>query len=458
MNNQLVRIGVFYDGNYFFRASSYYAYGHSRKTRLSISGLHDFIRHSIAAETKSDVRLCHIVDAHYFRGRLSAYEASQRGDTLYWDRVFDDILMSEGVTTHYLPVKTVDGLKQEKGIDVLLALEAFEMALYKKFDVLVLIASDGDYVPLIRKLNTLNTRVMVLSWDFEYTDDSGRKYTTRTSQELLEEVTYPIAMHEVIDNRIRRNEPLVNNLFVQSDYRRPNTNSNGSYHRSTAPAFQTQPSSNGGSYFDPIDEGSEQFEQPKEEPKTIVEPPQTEPIKVAEVAKVEVPKVETPKVEVPKVEPIKTEPLPHIANLYAKPEGSSKIEAAAKIETQAEIQAEVKAEIQAEVALNNSESSKTEPVQQAAPEVQPYEYTPPQQDPNLIFDDHPLEGEVQRSEILSLKDGYGFIKYKPNNLFFHYTDMLGVDFNELNIGDFVEFIVGYKEDGRGFATNVRLFE
>lgn len=367
------------------------------------------------------MRLCHIVDAHYFRGRLSAYEASQRGDTLYWDRVFDDILMSEGVTTHYLPVKTVDGQKQEKGIDVLLALEAFEMALYKKFDVLVLIASDGDYVPLIRKLNTLNTRVMVLSWDFEYTDDSGRKYTTRTSQELLEEVTYPVAMHEIIDNRIRRNEPLINNLFVQSDYRRPNNNS-GSYSRSTAPNFQTQPSSNGGSYFDPIDEDSEQIERPvveqqpplhtpKEEPKQ-----EQQPIKTAEpIAKQE---------PAPKNEGTKNEQLAHIVPLYSKPEPQQ--------------QQQPKAE------------TTTPP--------QPYVYTPPQQDPNLIFDDHPLEGEVQRSEILSLKDGYGFIKYKPNNLFFHYSDMMGVDFNELNVGDFVEFVVGYKEDGRGFATNVRLFE
>jgi cold shock CspA family protein len=55
---------------------------------------------------------------------------------------------------------------------------------------------------------------MVLSWDFEYTNDFGKKMTTRTSQELLEEVTYPVAMHEVIDNRVRKNEPLINGLFV----------------------------------------------------------------------------------------------------------------------------------------------------------------------------------------------------------------------------------------------------
>lgn len=71
-----------------------------------------------------------------------------------------------------------------------------------RLNVLVLIASDGDYVPLIRKLNTLGTRVMVLRWGFEYTNDFGKEMTTRTSQDLIEEVSYPVAMHEIIDNRI----------------------------------------------------------------------------------------------------------------------------------------------------------------------------------------------------------------------------------------------------------------
>ncbi len=41
-------------------------------------------------------------------------------------------LMSEGVTTHYLPLRNFGGRREEKGIDVWLALEAFELAIYKK--------------------------------------------------------------------------------------------------------------------------------------------------------------------------------------------------------------------------------------------------------------------------------------------------------------------------------------
>lgn len=298
MQEKLVRVGVFYDGNYFLQVSNYYAYGHSRKRRISISGLHEFIRDQVAKEESIEARHCKIVDAHYFRGRLNAYDASQRGDTLYWDRVFDDILMSEGVTTHYLPVRTTpEGYKQERGIDVWLALEAFEQAFYKRFDVLVLISSDGDYVPLVRKLNTLGTRVMALTWEFEYTTDNGQRMTTRPSQDLLAEVTYPMAMHSIIDQRLSRHDAAIQRLFVQPDPK-----------RSTA----------------------------------------------------------------------RTE--------YEEEETESQNE----------------------------------------------------------------------GEIMSLKNGYGFIKYPPNNLFFHFTNMVDTDFNDLHVGDRVEFEVTKDDEGNEVAKSVRL--
>lgn len=217
-NKDLRRIGVFYDGNYFLHVSNYYNYFHSRQRRINIAGLHELIRNMVAKEDEVNVRYCQVIEAHYFRGRISAQEASQRGNQLYNDRVFDDILMSEGVITHYLPIRNRSGKKEEKGIDVWLALEAFELAFYKRFNVLVLITSDSDYVPLIRKLNSLGTKVMVLSWDFEYTDDMGREVVTRTSQDLIREVTYPVAMHDMINAGLKSNNPLINNLFAIPEY------------------------------------------------------------------------------------------------------------------------------------------------------------------------------------------------------------------------------------------------
>ncbi len=213
ISSSLHRIAVFYDGQYFYNVSNYYAYAHDKRTRISVKGLHAFIKEKVSSLIGVDQNLCQIVDAHYFRGRLSAKDADNFGK-LYHERVFDDILMSENVVTHYLPLQPKkDGGKQEKGIDVWLALEAYELAIYKRFDVLVLIACDGDYVPLVRKLNTLGTRVVLLGWDFEYTDENNKQKRTRTSQGLLEEATYYLPMHNLIDERTP-NQTIIN-MFVQ---------------------------------------------------------------------------------------------------------------------------------------------------------------------------------------------------------------------------------------------------
>ncbi|QJW91296.1 NYN domain-containing protein [Spirosoma taeanense] len=325
-SSRLTRIGVFYDGNYFLHVSNYYNYSHERRSRISISGLHAFIRRQVAEEEGVNERLCQIVDAHYFRGRLNAHEANQRGNQLFYDRLFDDILMSEGVVTHYLPVKTYQGYRQEKGIDVWLALEAFELAQYKKFDVVVLITSDGDYVPLIRKLNTLGSRIMVLSWDFEFLNEQGEKQVTRTSQDLLEEVSYPVAMHELIDNRIRKNDTVIQNLFVKQQP------------RPTFTAVTGGSSFNGGF----TDENTYEDEYTSDEPN------------------------------------------------YNVADG-----------------------------LGDSEGRKI-------------------------------------STIRSLKTGYGFVNYPPNNLFFHYTSLIDTDFNELQVDDEVEFSIGKNAEGKDIAVDVRL--
>lgn len=297
-NSKLKRIGIFYDGNYFLHVSNYYNYVHDRKSRISIAGLHDFIRQKVAdlEGDSTDFAHCQIVDAHYFRGRLSAGEASQRGNQLYFDRVFDDILMHEGVTTHYLPVRSSgSGFKFDKDIDVWLSLEAYEQTFYKKFDVVVLIASDGDYVQLCRKLNTLGSSVMLMAWDFEFTDDYGNERVTKTSQDLLAAVTYPMVMHDIINDN--EDSEIVDALFVNKEPR----------HRDEEPDEPALKSNGSGAHY---------------------------------------------------------------------------------------------------------------------------------------------------SEILSIKSGYGFIKYPPNNLFFHYQNLNGIDFNDLETGDRVQFEITQNDDGEDVAINV----
>jgi uncharacterized LabA/DUF88 family protein/cold shock CspA family protein len=213
MNNKLtdlVRIGIFYDGYYFFKVSNYYKYEHEKKSRISISGLHDFIRNEAAKISGIDFKQCQIVDAHYFKGRSSAKEM---GDKVQSERSFEDILMRENIVTHYLPLRMgPNNTLHEKGIDVWLALEAYELAIYKRFDIIVLVVCDGDYVPLVRKLNTLGAHVMLISWDFDYYNEQGKIEMTRTSQQLVDEVYHPVSMHQAIE--MFPQDEFIRNLFV----------------------------------------------------------------------------------------------------------------------------------------------------------------------------------------------------------------------------------------------------
>lgn len=168
--NQALKVGVFYDGSYYTHVSNYYNYVHTHRRRIHIGGLHDYVKHMVAEREGTRPNLCHIIDAHFFRGRFSAREANEKANQLYHDRVFDDVLMYNNVQTHYLPLKDMMGRKKEKGIDVLMALETYELCMLKRYDVVVLVASDGDHVPLVRKLHALGCKTMLLGWDFEFTD------------------------------------------------------------------------------------------------------------------------------------------------------------------------------------------------------------------------------------------------------------------------------------------------
>ena len=113
-----------------------------------------------------------------------------------------------------------EGRPQEVGTEIWLSLEAFDLAVHKHFDVCALICCDSDYVPLARKLSGLGIRTMVLAWDFQYefTDPAGnrRRKETRTSQALIEACTYPVMMAPLLDDRSKKDDRLLEGLFVDS--------------------------------------------------------------------------------------------------------------------------------------------------------------------------------------------------------------------------------------------------
>jgi uncharacterized LabA/DUF88 family protein len=204
-----IRIGIYYDGHYFYKVSNYYKFDHPRQARISIQGLHNFASKEVSVRLDADSDDCKVVEAHYFRGR-SIKSGNEKA--IVGERFFEDALTKEGVNLHYLPlIRSANNELKEKGIDVSLALDAYKKAAAKTFDILVLVAGDGDYLPLVRELQTLSAPVdvMLLSWDFECANGD----VTMTSQDLLEEVKYPVQMANVIDDRLNLKNPVILGLF-----------------------------------------------------------------------------------------------------------------------------------------------------------------------------------------------------------------------------------------------------
>ena len=65
-----------------------------------------------------------------------------------------------------------------------------------------------------------------------------------------------------------------------------------------------------------------------------------------------------------------------------------------------------------------------------------------------------LEKDVFISRILTIKDGYGFIKNEPDNAFFHYTSLIDFDFNELEVGDKVQYRLEITDEGKTVAKEI----
>jgi uncharacterized LabA/DUF88 family protein len=154
-----------------------------------------------------------MIQSHFFRGRFSL-QAAKTANALEADRYFDQLLMYAGIVSHYYPMNESVMPPQEKGIDVWLALEAYDLAVTSGFDVLALVVSDQDFTPLLRKMHARSIRTMVLAVDIHYKDTQGIDRSLATSHQLTNEATYTLQLSQEIDAANTQESKLVDNLFA----------------------------------------------------------------------------------------------------------------------------------------------------------------------------------------------------------------------------------------------------
>src|SRR5687768_4919926 len=89
---RLLRVACFYDGSFFVRVSNYYKHYHDRKSYLSFTGIHEYIRQKIAEQEGTERNHVQMIQSHFFRGRFSL-QAAKTANALEADRYFDQLLM-----------------------------------------------------------------------------------------------------------------------------------------------------------------------------------------------------------------------------------------------------------------------------------------------------------------------------------------------------------------------------
>jgi uncharacterized LabA/DUF88 family protein len=186
---------VFCDGYYFYKIYNHYL---TQKTVFNIEKFIDFIRYEISRYLGISMDQCEANDVHFYIGGVAdTYGQKRLEKALVNARLGNNIHRSRLIPTR-------DGEK-EKGVDGRLMLDAYKNAVAKKYDVLVLIAGDADFVPLVDDIRELNIPVFLVCWEEKATQ-------TATAMDLINSVTHALLMNEILQSKIQKN-PFVKDLL-----------------------------------------------------------------------------------------------------------------------------------------------------------------------------------------------------------------------------------------------------
>lgn len=207
MEDKVVSVGVFIDGGYYAKIDE--GLKNESSLALNLTAILNYIRTTVSEKLGVEFTNCQITENHYFRGRYRVNDASNK-HLLYVERKFEDSMIDNDVVFHYKHLREVkkgnEVIVIEKGIDTWFALETYELTLLRKFDVVVLITGDADHEMLVRKLKTLKSRVLLLTWNVNS--------QSSTSRYLKEEANWHIDLGE----ESIKNRSLINNLTTVINY------------------------------------------------------------------------------------------------------------------------------------------------------------------------------------------------------------------------------------------------
>lgn len=204
MEQSICRLGVFYDGSFFVYAQHFFYkqnYGW-----LSFASFHNLLENLIR-EKEQGYSNYRVVYSGWYQGLYSSNQSSDHQRRIERNRHLD--LIHSGIEPKYVPMSQN---QNEKGVDVAMAVDAFQVCLEGYIDIAILITGDGDFIPLVRALMKRGIRVAVAY--FEYTDSQNNKKSF-INERLLNVCNYAININSLQNNK--KYELLFRSMFRQID-------------------------------------------------------------------------------------------------------------------------------------------------------------------------------------------------------------------------------------------------
>ena len=204
MNDKSIcRIGVFYDGSYFAYAQNHF-FSFRKLGWMVFTPFHSMIENFLR-EKEQGFSNYRVVYSSWFQGLSTSSQSNERQRRVERNRHID--LIHAGVEPKYVPMSQS---QREKGVDILLAIDALQVGLEGKIDIAVLVTGDGDFVPLARALMKNGVRVAVVY--FEYENDQHKSFI---NERLLRVSNYSLNVNELENDS--KNEGAFHRLFRQPE-------------------------------------------------------------------------------------------------------------------------------------------------------------------------------------------------------------------------------------------------
>jgi uncharacterized LabA/DUF88 family protein len=197
------RIGIFYDGSYFTYAQEFFY--HNRKLGwMDFQPFHLLIENTVRTYEQGYGNY-KIVHAAWFQGLFASTKAELH--QLRRDRMLYHDLMHAGIDPKYFPMSMS---RSEKGADVALAIDAFQMGIDGQIDIAALVTGDADLIPLVRALLKQGVRVMAVY--FEYKEG---EYKSFINERLLRVCNYSLNVNGLESDR--NTKAIFRGLFRKAD-------------------------------------------------------------------------------------------------------------------------------------------------------------------------------------------------------------------------------------------------